>query len=122
VGQARLNAASSAHTHNGCGRGRVACEKPCVWKRRFSRRRRASSGLSDRDGGEGGIRTLGGREPSLVFKTSAFNRSATSPLRNSRFDGGEAARRGPWSLDLRLASAGLTAASGGHRDSTRSVV
>ncbi len=31
------------------------------------------------DGGEGGIRTLEGRQPLLVFKTSAFNRSATSP-------------------------------------------
>ena len=31
-------------------------------------------------GGEGGIRTLGGREPTPVFKTGAFNRSATSPV------------------------------------------
>ena len=30
-------------------------------------------------GGEGGIRTHGGLSPSLVFKTSAFNSSATSP-------------------------------------------
>ena len=30
-------------------------------------------------GGEGGIRTHGGRQPSTVFKTVAFNRSATSP-------------------------------------------
>ena len=30
-------------------------------------------------GGEGGIRTLEGVAPLLVFKTSAFNRSATSP-------------------------------------------
>ena len=30
-------------------------------------------------GGEGGIRTLGGREPTAVFKTAALNRSATSP-------------------------------------------
>ena len=33
------------------------------------------------DGGQGGIRTHEGREPLLVFKTSAFNRSATCPLR-----------------------------------------
>ena len=30
-------------------------------------------------GGGGEIRTLGGLSPSLVFKTSAFNRSATPP-------------------------------------------
>tara|TARA_Y100000588_G_scaffold142578_1_gene156605 strand:- start:311 stop:529 length:219 start_codon:yes stop_codon:yes gene_type:complete len=34
---------------------------------------------SHNNGGWGGIRTHGGREPSLVFKTSAFNRSATHP-------------------------------------------
>ena len=32
-------------------------------------------------GGEGGIRTLEGLSSLLVFKTSAFNRSATSPIR-----------------------------------------
>ena len=31
------------------------------------------------NGGEGGIRTHERVAPSLVFKTSAFNRSATSP-------------------------------------------
>jgi hypothetical protein len=31
------------------------------------------------NGGEAGIRTLGGDQPSTVFKTAAFNRSATSP-------------------------------------------
>lgn len=36
------------------------------------------------NGGEGGIRTHGGREPSPVFKTGAINRSTTSPnLRKS---------------------------------------
>ena len=30
-------------------------------------------------GGEGGIRTHGRREATPVFKTGAFNRSATSP-------------------------------------------
>ena len=30
-------------------------------------------------GGGGGIRTLGGLSPSLVFKTSAFDHSATPP-------------------------------------------
>lgn len=30
-------------------------------------------------GGETGIRTLGGFNPSTVFKTAAFDRSATSP-------------------------------------------
>ena len=30
-------------------------------------------------GGQGGIRTLDGREPILVFETSAFNLSATCP-------------------------------------------
>ena len=32
------------------------------------------------DGGEGGIRTHERVAPLLVFKTSAFNRSATSPM------------------------------------------
>ena len=31
-------------------------------------------------GGEGGIRTPGRFNPSTVFKTAAFDRSATSPL------------------------------------------
>ena len=31
-------------------------------------------------GGEGGIRTHGRRKPSEVFKTSAFDHSATSPM------------------------------------------
>ena len=31
------------------------------------------------NGGEAGIRTLGGDQPSTVFKTAAFGRSATSP-------------------------------------------
>ena len=30
-------------------------------------------------GGEAGIRTLGGDQPSTVFKTAAFGHSATSP-------------------------------------------
>ena len=34
-------------------------------------------------GGEGGIRTHERVAPLLVFKTSAFNRSATSPLKKS---------------------------------------
>ena len=33
------------------------------------------------DGGEGGIRTHERVAPLLVFKTSAFNRSATSPIK-----------------------------------------
>ena len=36
------------------------------------------------NGGEGGIRTLGARKGTLVFKTSAFNRSATSPCGGER--------------------------------------
>ena len=36
------------------------------------------------DGGWGGIRTHEGREPLLVFKTSAFNHSATHPYRTRR--------------------------------------
>ena len=32
-----------------------------------------------RNGGEGGIRTPGTRKRSTVFKTAAFNHSATSP-------------------------------------------
>src|SRR3954462_14766992 len=32
-----------------------------------------------RNGGEGGIRTHGGREPTAVFKTAALNHSATCP-------------------------------------------
>ena len=35
--------------------------------------------LTKRNGGERGIRTPGGVTPTLVFKTSAFNRSAISP-------------------------------------------
>ena len=35
------------------------------------------------DGGEGGIRTHEGRKPLPVFKTGAFNRSATSPLQKA---------------------------------------
>ena len=31
-------------------------------------------------GGEAGIRTLGGHKPSLVFETSPFDRSGTSPF------------------------------------------
>tara|TARA_B100000886_G_scaffold110640_1_gene74207 strand:- start:2911 stop:3051 length:141 start_codon:yes stop_codon:yes gene_type:complete len=34
------------------------------------------------NGGEGGIRTHERVAPLLVFKTSAFNRSATSPVNN----------------------------------------
>ena len=37
------------------------------------------------NGGEGGIRTHERVAPLLVFKTSAFNRSATSPLNKSLF-------------------------------------
>ena len=37
--------------------------------------------MEDANGGEAGIRTLGGDKPSTVFKTAAFGRSATSPLR-----------------------------------------
>ena len=36
-------------------------------------------GIRIDDGGGGGIRTPDGRKPMLVFKTSAFNRSATPP-------------------------------------------
>jgi hypothetical protein len=36
--------------------------------------------FSRASGGGGGIRTHGGREPSLVFKTSAFDHSATPPV------------------------------------------
>ncbi len=35
------------------------------------------------DGGEGGIRTHEGLAPLPVFKTGAFNRSATSPLQKA---------------------------------------
>ena len=35
--------------------------------------------VKGRTGGGGEIRTLGGLSPSLVFKTSAFNHSATPP-------------------------------------------
>ena len=36
--------------------------------------------LGARKNGEGGIRTHGRRKPSEVFKTSAFDHSATSPM------------------------------------------
>ena len=39
----------------------------------------------DYNGGEGGIRTHERVAPLLVFKTSAFNRSATSPLNKIRY-------------------------------------
>ena len=52
---------------------------------RYDHRRRGAGMSRGRqtehgDGGQGGIRTHEGREPLLVFKTSAFNRSATCPL------------------------------------------
>ena len=37
-------------------------------------------------GGEGGIRTHGGLAPTPVFKTGAFNRSATSPYKDNQVD------------------------------------
>ena len=37
--------------------------------------------ISPFNGGEGGIRTHERVAPLLVFKTSAFNRSATSPVK-----------------------------------------
>ena len=40
----------------------------------------AYEGLFKINGGEGGIRTHGRVAPSPVFKTGAFNRSATSPF------------------------------------------
>src|SRR3954470_20165689 len=42
------------------------------------------------NGGEGGIRTHGGREPTAVFKTAALNHSATCPYGTALF-----ARRSP---------------------------
>ena len=39
------------------------------------------------DGGETGIRTLGGYKPTPVFKTGAFNRSAISPDSSRRVEG-----------------------------------
>ena len=42
--------------------------------------------MNENDGGEGGIRTHEGLAPLPVFKTGAFNRSATSPaLANERY-------------------------------------
>src|SRR4051794_36423794 len=47
-----------------------------------------------RSGGEGGIRTHGGREPTAVFKTAALNHSATCPWRlRSRLGGALRASR-----------------------------
>ena len=45
-----------------------------AWQRRSIEARRQSS-----DGGQGGIRTHGEREPTAVFKTAALNHSATCP-------------------------------------------
>ena len=39
-------------------------------------------------GGEGGIRTHGGRKPTTVFETAAFDHSATSPRFRGRLCGG----------------------------------
>ena len=39
-------------------------------------------------GGEAGIRTLGRDKPTLVFKTSAFDHSATSPAQRFTSRGG----------------------------------
>ena len=41
--------------------------------------------ISGYNGGEGGIRTHERVAPLLVFKTSAFNRSATSPLNKQHY-------------------------------------
>ena len=40
-------------------------------------------------GGRGGIRTHEGRKPLPVFKTGAFNRSATRPLKTPLKPGGD---------------------------------
>src|ERR1700680_1077067 len=51
-----------------------------------------------RYGGEGGIRTHGRVSPTLAFEASSFNRSDTSPQRQSHSSGGAAAgqRRLVW--------------------------
>ena len=41
------------------------------------------------NGGRGGIRTHEGRKPLPVFKTGAFNRSATRPLKTPLKPGGD---------------------------------
>ena len=52
--------------------------------------------LAGQIGGEGGIRTHGGREPTAVFKTAALNHSATSPLADSTVcDTAHSGRGGP---------------------------
>ncbi len=50
--------------------GRAGIKKPIVFK---------NNRFFCIYGGEAGIRTLGGDQPSTVFKTAAFGRSATSP-------------------------------------------
>ncbi len=50
--------------------GTAGKKKPIVFK---------NNRLFRLHGGEAGIRTLGGDQPSTVFKTAAFGRSATSP-------------------------------------------
>ena len=49
------------------------------WHHPTRRNLGGKSALATRSGGEGGIRTHEGREAPPVFKTGAFNRSATSP-------------------------------------------
>jgi hypothetical protein len=49
-----------------------------------------------RHGGWGGIRTHGELAPTLVFKTSAFNRSATHPLRQAPNSAARAAQSPAW--------------------------
>jgi hypothetical protein len=53
--------------------------RPMLASRLPTPRRRARTGARMPGGGQGGIRTHGELAPSAVFKTAAFNRSATCP-------------------------------------------
>ena len=58
-----------------------ANERNSTEMQRYSGRNRMSPQVTERAfGGQGGIRTHGELSPTLVFKTSALNRSATCPI------------------------------------------
>ena len=78
-GRCHLHGGKSTGPRTDEGRRRIA-------KAHFKHGRRSKSYVQQRHdfegyGGEGGIRTHDGLAPMPVFKTGAFNRSATSPLR-----------------------------------------
>ena len=60
---------------------KILCGLLCGTKAQTRKKPFQIQGLNSKFGGSGEIRTHGGRKPSSVFKTGAFNRSATLPCR-----------------------------------------